>query len=144
MTNVEAMERNAIQFTVAKALESAASLDDAELDRLALLPPTEYGQVRKPVADQLEISVTYLDAAVASRKKELTPAASVGSGRPLEMSSVVPAEHSVDGAMLLQMLSDIMVKYVVLPKHAAVAIALWIMRAHCDDAFDISPSACDP
>jgi len=37
------------------------------------------------------------------------------------------------------MLSDIMVKYVVLPKHAAVAITLWIMRAHCDDAFDISP-----
>lgn len=93
MNNVEAMERNAIQFRVAKALESAASLDDAELDRLALLPPIEYGPVRKPLADQLGISVAYLDAAVTSRKKELIPPASAGSGRPLEMATIVPAEH---------------------------------------------------
>ena len=139
MTNVEAIDCTAVQFTVAKALNEAAPLDEAELDRLALMPPIEYGQVRKRVADQLGTAVGYLDAAVTARRKELTPAANVGSGRPLEMPTIVLAEHPVDGAKLLQMLLEIMGKYVVLPAHAAVAIALWIMRAHCDDAFSISP-----
>jgi hypothetical protein len=120
-------------------LNGAAPLDDDELDRLALMPPIEYGQVRKQVADQLGTAVGYLDAAVTARKKELTPTAIVGSGRPLDMPTIVPAEHPVDGAMLLQKMLDIFVKYLVLPDHAAVAIALWIMRAHCDDAFSISP-----
>lgn len=139
MTNVEAMDRNAAQFAAAKALSEATPLDEAELDRLALMPPIEYGQVRKQVAEQLGTAVGYLDVAVTARKKELAPAANVGSGRPLEMPTIVPADHPVDGAMLLQTLLEIMVKYLVLPAHAAVAIALWIMRAHCDDAFDISP-----
>jgi len=139
MTNVEAMDRAAAQFTVAKALDGAAHLDEAELDRLALMPPIEYGQVRKQVADQLGTAVGYLDAAVTGRRKELAPAANVGSGRPLEMPTIVPAEHPVDGAQLLQTMLDIFAKYLVLPDHAAVAIALWIMRAHCDDAFSISP-----
>ena len=139
MTNVEAMDRTAAQFTTAKALNEAAPLDEAELDRLALMPPIEYGQVRKQVAGQLGTAVGYLDAAVRARRKALTPTANVGSGRPLEMPTIVLAEHPVDGAQLLQTLLEIMGKYLVLPEHAAVAIALWIIRAHCDDAFDISP-----
>ncbi len=139
MTNIEAMDRNAAQFTAAKALNGAASLDEAELDRLALMPPIDYGQVRKQLADQLGTAVSYLDAAVTARKKELTPAASVGSGKPIEMPSIVPAEHPVDGAMLLQTMLEDLGKYMVLPDHGALTIALWIMRAHCDDAFDISP-----
>jgi putative DNA primase/helicase len=139
MTNVEAMDRTAAQFTAVKALSEATPLDEAELDRLALMPPIEYGQVRKPVADQIGIAVGYLDAAMNGRKKELTPAASVGSGRPLEMPTIVPAEHPVDGTRLLQSLLEILGKYLVLPDHAALAIALWIIRAWCDDAFSISP-----
>ena len=139
MSNIEAMDHAAAQFTVAKALNGATTLDEAELNRLALLPSIEYGQARKPLAEQLGIAVGYLDAAVIARKKELTPAANVGNGRPLEMQTIVPAEHPVDGAMLLQMLLEVMGKYVVLPDHAALAIALWIIRAHCDDAFSISP-----
>lgn len=139
MTNVEAMDRTAAQFTAAKALNGATTLDETELDRLALLPPIEYGQVRKQVANQLGTAVGYLDAAVTARKNALTPAANVGSGRLLEMPTIAPAEDPVDGAMLLQTMLDILAKYLVLPAHAAVAIALWIIRAWCDDAFSISP-----
>jgi len=139
MTNAEVMDRTAAEFTIAKALNGAPTLDEAELDRLALMSRIEYGQVRKQVADQLGIAVVYLDSAVTTRKKELTPAASVGSGKPIEMPAIVPAEHAVDGAVLLQTMLDIFDKHLVLPDHAAVAIALWIMRAHCDDAFSISP-----
>ncbi len=85
MTKGEAMDRTATQFMAAKALNEATPLDEAELDRLALMPPIEYGQVRKQVADQLGTAVAYLDATVTARKKELTPTANVGSGRPLEM-----------------------------------------------------------
>ena len=139
MTNVEAMDRTAAQFTAAKALNEAAPLDDAELDRLALMPPIEYGQVRKHVAEQLGTAVGYLDVAVTARRKALIPAANAGSGRLLEMPTIAPAEHPVDGAMLLQTMLDILAKYLVLPAHAALAIALWIIRAWCDDAFSISP-----
>jgi putative DNA primase/helicase len=139
MTNVEAMDRTAAHFTAAKALNEAAPLDEAELDRLALMPPIEYGQVRKHVAEQLGTAVGYLDAAVTARRKALTPAANVGSGRPLEMPTIVPTEHPIDGALLLQTMLDMFAKFLVLPDHAALAIALWIIRAWCDDAFSISP-----
>lgn len=139
MTNAEAMDQTATKLTIVQALHKAAPLDEAELDRLALLPPIEYGQIRKQVADQLGTAVGYLDATVTTRRKELTPAANVGSGRPLEMPTIVPAERPVDGTQLLQTMLDTMGKYLVLPEHAALAIALWIIRAHCDDAFNISP-----
>jgi putative DNA primase/helicase len=139
MTNVEEMDHTATQFTIAKALNGANTLDEAELDRLALMPQIEYGQVRIQVAGQLGTAVGYLDAAVNARKKELTPAAGGGNGRPLEMPIIVPAEYPVDGAELLQTILRTLDKYVVLPDHAALAITLWIVRAHCDDAFSISP-----
>jgi len=55
------------------------------------------------------------------------------------MPTIVLTEHPVDGTQLLQTMLNILDKYLVLPAHAAVAIPLWIMRAHCDEAFDISP-----
>src|SRR5437870_6793247 len=112
MNSIEDLDSNAAQFTVAQALNGAAPLDEAELDRLALLPPIEYGQVRKHVAEQLGTAVGYLDAAVTARRKELTHAANVGSGRPLEMPTIVPAEHPVDAAQLLQTMLEDMRKYV--------------------------------
>ena len=139
MNSTEEMDRNACKFTIAQALNGAAPLNEADLDWLALLPLIEYGQARKAVAEQLGIPVAYLDKEITKRQKELTPAVNGGSGRPLEMPTIVPAEHPVDGALLLQTMLDIMSKYLVLPDHAALAIALWVLRAHCDEAFSISP-----
>ena len=111
MNGTEEMDRNAVQFTVAQALNRASPLNEADLDRLALLPLIEYGQVRKAVADQLGIPVAYLDAEITKRQKELTPAATTGSGKPLEMPTIVPAEHPVAGALLLQTMLGTMNKY---------------------------------
>ncbi|MEO6553982.1 MAG: DUF3631 domain-containing protein [Nitrospiraceae bacterium] len=133
------MDLNAVQFTITQALNGASPLNEADLDRLALLPLIEYGQARKAVADQLGIPVAYLDAEIMKRQKELNPVATTGSGKPLEMPALVPAEHPVDGASLLHMLLNVLSKYLVLPDHAAIAIALWVVRAHCDEAFAISP-----
>ena len=139
MSNTEEIDRNACKLAFAKALNEASPVDEADLDRLALLSQIEYGQVRKAMAKQLGITVEYLDKEIAKRQKKLTPAAATGSGRPLEMPTIVPEDHPVDGALLLQRILDILSKYLVLPAHAALAITLWTMRAHCDEAFDISP-----
>ncbi|MEO7860041.1 MAG: DUF3631 domain-containing protein [Nitrospirales bacterium] len=139
MNRAEEMDRVAVQFTVAQALGGAAPRDKAELDQLALLSLIEYGQVRKTVADHLGIPVAYLDQEITKRRKELTPPATTGSGKPLAMPTIVLAEHPVDGGLLLHTMLDILSRYLVLPDHAPLAIALWIVRAHCDEAFAISP-----
>ena len=48
-------------------------------------------------------------------------------------------EEPVDGAVLLDDIAAQLKKYLVLPKYAPEAIALWIMHAHALDAFQISP-----
>src|SRR5215510_5224959 len=135
----DAMRDNALKFAFAQALNDATPMDDDQLDQLALLPPIEYGQVRKRVADQLGISVSLLDKTIDARKKQLLPAATVGNGRPLEMPAIALANAPVKGDAVLEMVLTVLSKYVVLPNHAALAIGLWIMRAHCDDDFNISP-----
>ncbi len=133
------LDRNVTEFTVAHALSGAPSLDETERDKLALLSPIEYGQVRKAVAKQLGTPVNCLDTVIAERRKELMPTATVGNGRPLDMPAIVPAEALVNGAALLEMMLGFLSKHMVLPDHARLAIVLWIVRAHCDEAFGISP-----
>lgn len=135
----EVLNHHTAKFAIADALDNRVPLDEAELDRLALLTSLEYGQIRKQVAKRLGLSVSWLDETIQQRQKMLCPAGPVGAGRPLELLSIVPADHPVNGQALLQKLIDILTEYVVLPSHASVAIALWIVRAHCDEAFSISP-----
>src|SRR5947208_1212544 len=45
----------------------------------------------------------------------------------------------VAGNALLDDLVTALRRYVVLPKHAAVAVALWIVFAHAIDAFQVAP-----
>lgn len=138
MTN-ETMRHNAVQFAIAQALSEATPVDEEQLDELALLQPMEYQQVRKRVANELNISVRVLDKTVEDRKKQLIPPAIVGNGRPLEMPTIVLANDPVNGQAVFNMVATVLSTYLLLPNHAACAIALWIMRAHCDEAFTISP-----
>jgi putative DNA primase/helicase len=133
------MQTNAVQFAVARALNNAPVMDDAQLDQLALLTHIEYGQVRVSVAKELGIPVNLLDDAIADRKRQIMPATTVGNGRPLELPAIVLADAAVNGEAMLNEVVSALTNYVILPEHAALAIALWIIRAHSDDAFSISP-----
>jgi putative DNA primase/helicase len=133
------MQENRVQFAIAQALNEAPPIDEAQLDQLALLTPIEYGQARKRVAEELGIPVTLLDKTIEDRKKQLLPAATAGNGRPLELPTIALADAPVNGEAVFNMLLSVLAKYVILPAHAALTIALWIFRAHCDDAFNISP-----
>jgi hypothetical protein len=52
---------------------------------------------------------------------------------------VEPWHEHVDDAALLISMADLFERYMVLPKHSAQALALWVMHAWAIDAFDISP-----
>jgi hypothetical protein len=51
----------------------------------------------------------------------------------------VPWPQTVNGADLLDELTKVFTRYLVLPKGAAEAIALWALFTHAFEAFDVSP-----
>lgn len=53
--------------------------------------------------------------------------------------AVVPWENAVDGETLLDDLCALLRQYVVLPEHADVAIALWLVHTHVTDVTDYTP-----
>ncbi len=111
----------------------------AELDRLAALSPVDYGKERKAAAKALGTPVALLDRDIEQRQRSLTPAASQGSGQPLMLTEIEPAADPVNGAKLLTLVTSTLERYMVLVPHAALAITLWIIRAHADDCFDTNP-----
>jgi len=99
---------------------------------LAKLCRIEYDRIRVAEADALGIRVSTLDAEVA----KLYPS-DIGPG--LAFTDPEPWPETVDGAALLEELHGTIERYVVLPAHAAVALALWILHAWAHDAFYASP-----
>jgi putative DNA primase/helicase len=108
--------------------------DQAELHRLAALPPLEYDRIRRDTADQLGVRTETLDREVT----RLRNGAGGGEGG-FFLSDPDPWPHPVNGAAFLDLLVGNLRKYVVLPPMAAEAIALWLLHAHALEASIISP-----
>lgn len=49
------------------------------------------------------------------------------------------ADHAADGGPLLRDLENFLTRYVILPAHAALPLALWAMLTYCFDVFDATP-----
>lgn len=113
--------------------------ESVELNRLALLSYVDYGRERAATAKRLHILVGLLDKEIGERQRTLLPATASGNGQPLQLPELEPAADPVNGRHLVTQLLSTLERYVVLPAHAALAITLWIIRAHADDCFDISP-----
>lgn len=58
---------------------------------------------------------------------------------PTFLQPVVPCDYSVEGAVVLTAICDTIRRFMVLPEHAAEAVALWVMFAHAHDAAEHSP-----
>jgi putative DNA primase/helicase len=110
--------------------------DEAELMRLAALSPLEYDRARAAAAEGLGCRTETLDREVARRRPT---EAATGQGQPLHLPEIEPADHPVNGEALLTQLTAAIERHVVLPAHASVAIALWILWSHVYNAFDIAP-----
>ena len=110
---------------------------DAELERLAKLKILDYERIRNAEAQRLGIKrVSALDEAIRQKRAELA-----ASSKPQgDLDQLVePWPEPVNGSRLLLMLTDALKSHVILPEHAYVSVALWILHAHAHDAAAISP-----
>jgi hypothetical protein len=113
--------------------EGSNGQDSEELiAELAALPKLQYAKRRKQAAKQIDITVRDLDKLVAEGRGE-TPAATP------ERWSVLPWDTAVNTAELLTTLRDTFECYLILPDHAANAMALWTLHAWALDAAYVSP-----
>jgi hypothetical protein len=62
-----------------------------------------------------------------------------GKPRGLEFEDVEPATEPVDGAALLDEITSVFERYIVLPDGAARAMALWSAHTHLMETFDVTP-----
>src|SRR5262249_27330620 len=108
--------------------------DDAEIERLAKLPKLEYDREREDAAARLGVRVATLDNVVRDKR-----ASAHDDAATLSHWRVEPSPVPVDGTALLDRLRQIFRRYIVLPKGADIALALWVLHAWTYDAGDISP-----
>jgi hypothetical protein len=127
-----------INFTRAKPAKAPLPPDEnaieATLDGLADLNDLDYQMRRKDAAKELRIQVKVLDKQVADRRKRLEK-----DGTALPHWQVDPWPDAVGTDVLLESIIKVFNRYIVLPKHASEALALWILHDWTFDAVDISP-----
>lgn len=120
-------------------VQDAETVDEnVALDFLATLSPFDYDRTRKQEAQRLGVRLTGLDRAVAERREQLC-SATKPSGTGFQLVELEPSKEPVNGIQMMRLLVETIKRYVVLPLYAAVAIALWIVRAHAHECFDVSP-----
>ena len=120
----------------AAAEKSAGTRTDEDiLAEVAELDDLGYDRQREAFAGELKCRVSTLDAL---RKKERKK--SVEDDAPiLVLNTPEPCADSVNGVELLKDIVAVFKKYLVLPKGAAEAMALWTLHTYCHDAAWISP-----
>jgi putative DNA primase/helicase len=117
---------------------SATAVDLASrLAALAAMPALEYDRVRESAAGELGVRVSTLDAEVDKKRAEVR--IDTGAGQPLQFAKLEPWPEPVDGAALLAELADSAARHLVLPKHAEIGLALWVVFTYTIDAADAAP-----
>ena len=104
---------------------------------LAAMSAIEYDRVRNKEAERLGIRVPTLDEEV-EKFRDTTEDLS-RAGRALELPLPEPWPTPVDGAKLLEDLCHAVLRFVFMPKEAALAVALWIVHAHAFEASMVTP-----
>jgi putative DNA primase/helicase len=107
--------------------------------RLAALPPIEYDLVRQADADTLGVRVSTLDFEVEKLRRETAGSEADGQGEAVLFPELELWHEPVDGAELLTDLADTFSLYVILPKLAKVALALWTVFTHAIGYVNIAP-----
>ena len=115
-------------------LAADASVDGAEIERLARLDLLSYEREREGAAGKLGVRVTALDKLVEAKQQELQQSVGIQFLAPVE-----PWPESVDGNKLLSDLREVFDRHVFLSRSASLACALWTLHAHAHDAATHSP-----
>ncbi len=107
---------------------------DQRIIELAALSTLEYEQRRKQAAKELGIErVSVFDRMVRAERRKSEDA----SG--FSLHEVEPWPEPVDGDALLDSITHAVRRYLVLPPNGAEVIALWAVKAHAFNCFQISP-----
>ncbi len=104
------------------------------INRLAKLSLVQYEGVREKEAKTLEFRASALDKIVAGARKEddvLNDAAAVTTDKPYD--------GTVDAVLLLDEISEIISRHMVLPSGALSPIVLWVVSTYVFDAFNVFP-----
>jgi putative DNA primase/helicase len=107
---------------------------DKTIAKLAQMGELAYQRERISEAAKLGIGVAALDKLVRKERAK----ASQEAAEPAHWK-VEPSQAAVNGAELLADIKSTFCRYIVLPKGAADALALWVLHAWTMDAGDISP-----
>jgi hypothetical protein len=109
---------------------------DAEIVKLAALPIGVYESSRVAASKRLRMRASILDSLVSAKRTKPKKDEEINF---LPHWNVEPWQDPVDGGALLQDLCNHFKRYVVLPKQADVALALWVLHTWVFDCFDITP-----
>lgn len=134
------VRRAYVNNTTTSAAQDFAPHDpdtEAELVRLAALSPIAYDNERAAVAAKLGVRVGTLDQEVASRRPQRKNESASGTG--LEYPAIEPWPEAVDGAALLDGLTAVFRRHVVMSESQEIACALWALHAHAHGLRDVSP-----
>lgn len=118
------------------APEEASESTEETLARLAGLSPLEYDRVRQFEAERLEVRAATLDKEVARLRGQDK---ADERGNAVVFEEIEPWTEPVAGAALLDDLAAIFRRFVVLPRHADKALALWCCLTYLADSVDVLP-----
>jgi hypothetical protein len=113
-------------------LKSAVEATPSEIIRLAKLRLLDYGKERIAAAKALGVTVAILDRLVERERKK--QAAKAKADDLIDVDDVRQWQDEVDGVDLLDALTRTLHSFVIMTKHQARAVALWIMFTWCFDA----------
>ncbi len=113
--------------------EAVAETYFETIQRLAALPIHEYEHCRKAEAKRLDMRKGVLDNEVKSARPKDE------KGNDLGLFDPEPWSEEVDGDDLLDRIVTGLRQYVVMPPHAAEAVALWCIHAHVFEAWQHTP-----
>lgn len=134
MTEVE------IRDAVAEAEIYTLSPEAAEEERLrelAEMDPITYDRLRKAEAEKMGIRASALDQSIAKLRKQ--DGNSDAQGTAVGFEQIDPWPAPVDGAALLDEITETLLRYVAFDAESARATALWIVFTHSFEAFHFSP-----
>lgn len=107
---------------------------EAEVSRLAALPPIDYALERKDAADRLTIPVGLLDDLVTARRPKRE-----SNGQSSPFPEIVPLDCEVDGESMLDSVYRAIRDHVVVDDAEAAIATLWIAHTHGFEAFRVTP-----
>jgi hypothetical protein len=110
---------------------------DAEIAELLALRAIEYERQREAAATRLGLRVSVLDGVIKQRRK--SGGNDTEQGKAVAADDVEPWPEPVDGAVLLDAISEAFRDHIVLTQQQADTAALWSVYSHGYDIWRISP-----